>query len=271
MTDARVTACSSTYAFDWIDATHFGYAPARHRRTVVRTVDSGWLIVDVIDGDGRHSAAARWHFDPAWQVMTDGSRVHAGHPSGDTAWMLCAGGDVAHSRGGGTQVYRNALTAFLHGEGWCAPVYGQLVPTSTIRLSTDANAPLTLVTWLGSGRTFHAPKIRCADALGDGAVIVEVVDGSHTIVFMVQPADSSRPRHLGRPVEIETDAAMLAYSTENGHLQRLIAQGTAGCPFLLINGLDLPLVAKSTTDTVLIHGSDWLSLSAGKAAPSAIA
>ena len=156
--------------------------------------------------------------------------------------MLCAGGDVAHSRGSGTPVYRNALTAFLHREGWCAPVYGQLVPTSTIRLSTDAGAPLTLVTWIGSGRTFHAPQIRCADALGDGAVIVEVVDGPRTMVFMVQPADSSRPRHLGRPVEIETDAAMLHYSTESGHLQRLVAQGTGGCPLLRINGLDLPLV-----------------------------
>ena len=90
-------------------------------------------------------------------------------------------------------------------------------------------------------------------------------------VFMVQPADSSRPRHLGRPVEIETDAAMLHYSTESGHLQRLIAQGTARRPLLLINGLDLPLVAKSTTDTLLIHGSDWLSLSARKAVPAAIA
>jgi hypothetical protein len=127
------------------------------------------------------------------------------------------------------------------------------------------------VTWIGSGRTFHAPQIRCADALGDGAVIVEVVDGPRTMVFMVQPADSSRRRHLGRPVEIDTDAAMLHYSTESGHLQRLIAQGTAGCPLLLINGLDLPLVAKSTTDTLLIHGSDWLSLSARKAFPPAIA
>jgi hypothetical protein len=181
--DAHVTACRSTDAFDWIDATHDGYAPARHRRIVVRTVDSGWLIVDVIDGDGRHSAAARWHFDPAWHVTTDGSRVQAEHPGGDTAWMLCAGGEVAHSRGSGTQ-----------GEGWCAPVYGQLVPTSTIRLSADADAPLTLVTWIGSGRTFHAPQIRCADALGDGALIVEVVDGPRTMVFMVQPADAPRPR-----------------------------------------------------------------------------
>ena len=71
--------------------------------------------------------------------------------------------------------------------------------------------------------------------------------------------------------EFETDAVMLHYSTEGGHLQRLIAQGTGGCPLVRINGRDLPLSAKSTTDTLLIHGSDWLSLSARKPLPSAIA
>src|SRR5688572_2576683 len=78
--DARVIAHSITDLFDWIEATHDGYAPARHRRTVVRTSDSGWLIVDAVDGHGSHSAAARWHFDPSWQVTADGGRVHARHP-----------------------------------------------------------------------------------------------------------------------------------------------------------------------------------------------
>jgi hypothetical protein len=258
--DARVIACSVTEAFDWIEATHDGYAPARHRRTVVRTTDSGWLIVDAIDGEGHHSAAARWHFEPAWRVTADGSRVHAAHPGGDTAWMLCAGGDVSHSRGSGTQ-----------SEGWCAPVYGQLVPTSTIRLATDAHAPFALVTWIGSGRTFTAPQIRRVDVCGDDIVIVELVDGPRTMVFVVRPAGSPRRHHLYRSGEFETDAVMLHYSTEAGHLRRLIAQGIGGCPLVRVNGRDLPLSAKSTTDTLLIHGPDWLSLSARKPLPSAIA
>jgi uncharacterized heparinase superfamily protein len=257
--DAHVIASSITDVFDWIEATHDGYAPARHRRTMVRTLDSGWLIVDAIDGQGSHSAAARWHFDPAWRVTTDGSCVHAEHPDGETAWMLCAGGDVSHLRGSGTQ-----------GEGWCAPVYGQLVPTSTIRLASNARAPFTLVTWVGSGRTFSAPQIRRVEMLGADAVIVDVVDGPRTMVFMVQPADASRRRLLGHSNEIETDAALLHYSTESGHVQRLIAQGTRGFPLLRIDGRDLPLSAKSTADTLLIHGSDWLSFSARKPGPAAI-
>jgi hypothetical protein len=64
---------------------------------------------------------------------------------------------------------------------------------------------------------------------------------------------------------------MLHYSTESGHLQRLIAQGTDGCPLLRVNGRDLPLSAKSTPDTLLIHGSDWLSFSARKLVSPVIA
>ena len=257
--DARVTAHNITDAFDWIEATHDGYVPTRHRRTVLRTLDSGWLIVDAIDGQGSHFADARWHFDPAWHVTTDGSRVHAQHPDGEAAWMLCAGGDMSHVRGSGT-----------HGESWCAPVYGQRVPTSAIRLTANAHAPFTLVTWVGSARMFSSPQIRCVDSPGD-AVIVELVDGPRTMLFMVQPVDASRRLRLGHLGEVETDAAMLHYSTENGRLQRLIAQGKGRCPLLQINGLDLPLSAKSTTEPLLIHGSDWLAISAGKPASSSIA
>jgi uncharacterized heparinase superfamily protein len=258
--DAGVTACSITDGFDWIEAAHDGFAPVRHRRTVLRTPDSGWLIVDGIDGEGRHSAEARWHFDPAWRLTTDGSRVHAAHPAGETAWMLCAGGDMALIRGRTTD-----------GESWCAPVYGQLVPTSTIRLATNAHAPFTLVTWIGSGRTFHSPQIRCVDARDDKAVVIELADGPRTMVFLVQPVGSSQRLRLGHSGEIETNAALLHYCTEGGHLQRLIAQGAGRCPLLRLNGLDLPLSAKSTTRVLLIHGSDWLTISARKPAASAVA
>ena len=258
--DAQVAAYSVTEAFDWVEATHEGYAPVRHRRTVLRTPDSGWLIVDAIDGQGSHSAEARWHFDPAWRVTTDESRVHAVHRGGETAWMLCAGGDISHVRGRTTD-----------GESWCAPVYGQLVPTNAIRLAASARAPFTLVTWIGSGRAFHSPQIRRVDARGDNAVMIELADGPRTMVFLVQPANASQRVRLGHSGEFETDAALLHYSTERGHLQRLIAQGAGRCPLLRIDGLDLPLSAKSTTGPLLIHGSDWFAISARKAAPSCIA
>ena len=77
----------------------------------------------------------------------DGTHVHARRPDGQTAWMLCTGGDVSHTHGG------------EQGAGWCAPVYGQLAPTSTtVRLATDAHTPFVLVTWVGSGTLVHTAR-----------------------------------------------------------------------------------------------------------------
>jgi hypothetical protein len=53
--------------------------------------------------------------------------------------------------------------------------------------------------------------------------------------------------------------------------RRLIAQGLLGFPMARLNGRDLPLNANAATDSLLIHGSDWQPVSAGKPRPSAVA
>ena len=49
----------------------------------------------------------------------------------------------------------------------------------------------------------------------------------------------------------------------------LTIHGLAGWTSLRVNGRDLPLSSKSTTDTILIHGSDWPPISAGNAPTAA--
>jgi len=307
--DARPAGWRTNPAFDWIEAAHDGYAPARHRRTVVRTLDWGWLVVDVIDGDvDRIGAAAHWHFDPIWHVTVARDHVRAKDANGNGMWMLCSGGDVSAVRGDSMR------------GGWCAPVYGQLLPTYTVRLATTADAPVTLVTWIGEGRRFVAPRMRHVGRAtsGDDAVIVEIADGSRTALFMVRPAASADSRRMRRVGEFETDATMLHYATENGRLRavsavdarhvnaardrwlsltadavirdlhvglgddeidfcsgepprRLVARGILRFPIARFNGRDLPLSAKPATDSLLIHGSDWRPVSAGKPCPSAVA
>ena len=307
--DARPSGCRTNPMFDWIEAAHDGYAPARHRRTVIRTLDCGWLVVDVIEGNiNRISAAAHWHFDPIWQVAATRDQVRANDANGNVVWMLYAGGDVSAARGDSVR------------GGWCAPVYGQLLPTCTVRLATTADAPITLVTWIGDGRMFVAPRIRQVSRATseDDAVLVEIANGSRTAMFMVRSASSADSRRVRRVGEFETDAVVLHYATEHGRLrslsvvdarqviaagkrglsiaaddvirdlhvaigddeidffsgeppQRLIAQRTGRFPIARLNGRDLPLSANATTDSLLIHGSDWLPFSAGKPRPSAIA
>ena len=209
--DARVIACRSNPAFDVVEAVHNGYQPARHRRTIVRSPHAGWLIVDVIADDGRrHQAGAHWHFDPAWQVAASGERLRATHADGESVWMLCAGGDLTLVRGGS------------EGGGWCAPVYGQLLPTSTARVSTEAETPIVLVTWIGSARAFTSPVLRCTKVQGErDAVLVVIEDDEMTATFLVRSAEPTCVRDVCRAAEFETDAAMFHFVTVGGRLRSL--------------------------------------------------
>jgi hypothetical protein len=304
--DARVVTCRCNPAFDVIEAAHDGYLPARHRRTVVRAAEAGWLIVDaIIDAGRRHSAEACWHFDPAWHLTRVDERLRAAHADGASVWVLYGGGAVTMAHPGDP------------GAGCYAPVYGQLVATTTVRLNTSADSPFVLITWIGSAEAFSSPVLR-HQALKDSAnsVIVEIEDGSTTATFLVRSADPSRTRDVCRVGEFETDAAFLHYVTVNGRLRSLsladgrhaitshdawpslsadgplhdihlatteeeinflstavsgglTVHGPLGCPRLRINGRELPLSAKSSTDTLLIHGSDWPPISSRNGATAA--
>jgi uncharacterized heparinase superfamily protein len=301
--DAHVTGWRSNRSFDVIEATHNGYAAARHRRIVVRSADCGWLVVDVISGGTttRH-AAAHWHFDPAWQLTPDGQRVRARHESGDAVWMVCGGGDITLLRGA------------ADGVGWCAPVYGQLVPTSSLRLEAERQGPFAFVTWLDTSRSFSSPSLRCTETYdGEEAVVTaEIVDGSRVAAFLVRThgVDAGVLHRVG---SFATDATMLHYAADGDDLRSMSVVGgrqvTAACdgwPSLAAetsiadlhvtvrgaeilfesdhapvnlavrgagrwttaraNGRDLPLSAKRPTDRLLIHDSDWPPFSCGNVA-----
>ena len=79
--DARMHEWRCNPAFDWVEASHDGYAPLHHRRTVMRA-GGGWLVADEILGSGSHAAAAHWHFDPAWAVAKEAGRLRATHEDG---------------------------------------------------------------------------------------------------------------------------------------------------------------------------------------------
>ena len=143
-------------AFDWIEASHDGYESVRHRRTLMRTSDDGWLIADEILNNkgheghkghkghkervGRYKAATSWHFDPNWDVeaIAPGT-LHLTHTDGTTLWLL-------HDPGGLELLRGDERT----GLGWCAPVYGTLIPTWSARMTYDAVTPFTILTWIGS-------------------------------------------------------------------------------------------------------------------------
>ena len=120
---------------DVFEGTHDGYRPLVHHRTLLARAGL-WIFVDRLLGKGRHLAESHWHLDPAWTATRSRPRtIRAEHPDGIVVWLLSLHDDWETFRGcGDTQL------------GWCAPVYGTLVPTTTVRAQRTAEAPCEMVT-----------------------------------------------------------------------------------------------------------------------------
>ena len=211
---ARLDGSRHNPRFDWAEGSHDGYAPVRHRRTLLRTVHDGWLIVDDIVGSGRINAGAHWHFDPGWTLTCDApGRLRATDADGVEAWLLHDAGEEWLGHGDEQS-----------GLGWYAPVYGTLIPTWTARATRLAEAPFTIVTWLGAGSS-GAPALERLDPVcGDGgtAVGVRVLDGPRASVFLLRPGEP--PHREGRGCAMpgyQTDARMLHYAEDSGALVAL--------------------------------------------------
>ncbi len=214
--DASLHASLLHAGFDWVEASHDGYAPVRHRRTLLRATDSGWLVVDEILGEGDHDASAHWQFDPGWILRSDApGRLRATHVEGDEAWLLHDAGDAR----------------LVHGDeksglGWYAPTYGTLIPTWTARVAHQAAAPFAMVTWIGgTGVSGEPPSMERVAPTCDAsvpAIGARVVAGRRTAVFLVRPGEPpSQDRRGCGILDYQSDARVLHYQEEHGRLTRL--------------------------------------------------
>ena len=209
--------------FDWVVASHDGYAPLRHRRTLLRTTGSGWLVVDEVLGEGRHDAGAHWHFHPDWTLQCDApGRLRATHVEGREAWLLHDAGDLCLTRGDEAS-----------GLGWYAPTYGTLIRTCTAGVTRQAPAPFAMVTWIGgtSVEMRDPPSMErvvpVCDA-GRSAIGARVVVGQRTAVFLLQPGEAWSPS-TGEceMLDYQTDARVMHYLEADGNLTRLDLVGAS--------------------------------------------
>jgi hypothetical protein len=126
----------SADAFDYFEGVHDGYAPTLHARAILARPGC-WIVIDRVSGTGRHRADVHWHLDPAWDARPVGrASVRAEHQDGTTVWIasLADGCEIVRGTPGGS------------GLGWCAPLYGGVVPTSAVRFSRSGDRMLDVVT-----------------------------------------------------------------------------------------------------------------------------
>jgi hypothetical protein len=222
-TNARVDLWRTGAEFDFIEALHDGYARQTHRRAVLRGPAGLWLVADHVLGTGPHRADAHWHVDSSWTLeRATAQRTHLAHPDG--LWAA-----IVSTAGSPTEFHGDA-----GGLGWCAPVYGRVVPSLTLRFSEAGQGPFSMVTAISAAtgpvelsmestpvaieRQDAWHRVAVAGMLGDGRVLALFATSHNAGLSPVfrhdrQILDEELPRRAVQRVnacggELVTDARM---------------------------------------------------------------
>jgi hypothetical protein len=138
------------------------------------------IVSDFIDATDTHAAAVHWHIHPDWTVDVQDRRAILTPREGLSGTSEFAPGSragrscsvVLVATGGDIDVFRGEPGSGL---GWYSPVYGQLLPATTIRVTHAAAGSFWLASVfdLGSGNAIHGvewlPVSSVAGRLAHGA------------------------------------------------------------------------------------------------------
>jgi hypothetical protein len=225
--DAQLHGACGNSALAWVEAWHDGYAPLRHRRTVVSAAGAGWLFVDELLGDGEHGVAphdttshsavsqsaasykadvhsvdANWHFDVGWSVTAGAAnRLRAADEDGRVAWLAHDGG----------------VATLLETDRW--PVYGRRLAAPTVRIRHASRVPSSSVTWLGIGVTQPTIERLVIDCdTGGTAIATRLRRARSTWTTVLRPGEpAARDLRSCASADYHTNARMLHYGeADNG-------------------------------------------------------
>jgi hypothetical protein len=204
--DARLHGSRGNRALAWVEAWHDGYAPRRHRRTVLSAAGAGWLVVDELLGNGEHDAGnhvvdSHWHFDAGWSVTAGtGNRFRALDEDGRVAWLAHDGG----------------VATLLETDRW--PVYGRRLPASTVRIRHESHVPSASVAWIGIGVTPPTLERLLLDCdAGGTAIAARLRRARSTWTTVLRPGEPpSRDLRSCASADYHTDARMLHYGSAAG-------------------------------------------------------
>jgi hypothetical protein len=212
--------------FDYLEASHDGYAPLDHRRHVLALHGDLLIVADLVDGGGSHDVQAHWHLDPRWTIDVAGRRALL-RTAGERVEFAVSRGLIEHVSG----------STVSPGIGWHAPVYGRLEPTSAIRVSDTGTTPLWIVTVFGMNPANEvlvvepAPVWAHAGALERGVGVKISRAHSVDLFGLAAPADdkttdTGRSGQTWRLVGFETDARMLFCRTSESIARLAMVDGS---------------------------------------------
>jgi hypothetical protein len=192
-TDARLLEWKSSPRCDYLEAEHDGYRPTMHRRVVIR-IDDLWIVTDLLAGEGEVTADAFWHLDPAWRLTaSDAVSSYIAEVDGDRM-LIASTGDTSE-----------ILLGDQHGLGWSAPIYGQLMPSPTIRFTRRATLPFCIVTAVTRAGSVPGTGVGILPDDGSRCCTVRITYKDENYLLSLQPSDDGRASRarLGRKVPYE--------------------------------------------------------------------
>jgi hypothetical protein len=192
--------------FDYLEASHDGYAPVIQRRHVLALHGDLLIVADLVDDGGSHDVQVHWHLDPRWSVEVSGRRALLRSP-GEQIEFAASGGVIEQVPAVGNP-----------GLGWHSPVYGRIEPTSAIRVVDSGNTPIWIVSVFGMNPSNEVlmvepvPVWAEAGALERGfAVRISRAESIDLFGVAAQRPTESDPigRHTWGFADFETDAHMM--------------------------------------------------------------
>jgi len=157
LTKARLLRFEDAGAFAVAEGEHYGFrrhpGGCVHRRAVLHAKDDLWVVVDRLEGAGRHAARLHWLAGPYRHCYdADAGRLTLDTPKGAFT--------VTVLDGSGRPLAGDAVRGQERPpRGWYSRYYGDKVPVPSLAVTQVTDTPIEFVTLLGKG----VPRYRVQD------------------------------------------------------------------------------------------------------------
>lgn len=198
----------------FFDASHDGYqrcgGSVQHRRLLLDLPDMGWLVIDLVTGQGRHEVEELWHFHPDILLRIKSSQIAACIGDREVCQIYQRSSFETLSMVG-CGIYDPPL-------GWLAEEAGQKIPAPVLISSGTGNLPLLVATLFVPGRTKKKISLQLKELAGSWALEAKI--GANSGIALFSP----------------DNAAVLDYPPWSATGRVLVCQQTPDCEAMMFSG-----------------------------------